>query len=93
MNRNGIIGILVIGLFLGGLVLFARRRPAVEAPVSYPFALEVADPGQVSSTGSMNFIAREGSGPRYRNKEIRKIKWNELNLPVEIEITRDYSVS
>jgi len=31
--------------------------------------------------------------PRYRNKETRKIEYNDDGLPTLIEITRDYTVA
>jgi len=80
MNRDNIIGLLLIGLVLGGIALLASR----------PVAARSIGCSTCSSNARMVPITE---APRYRNKETRTIEWNSDGLPVKIEITRDYTVA
>jgi hypothetical protein len=87
MNRDTTIGIVMVALLLGGLFLLARRPAAVATPIS------TYTPRQLSGQGNIRFVPAEAESPRYRNKETRRIKYNEDNLPIEIEIIRDYAIA
>lgn len=77
LNRDGIIGLLLVGLLFGGLMLASRR------PVSSAIAAPCCGQGA-------RMVAET---PRYRNKETRRIEYNDDGLPTLIEITRDYTVA
>jgi hypothetical protein len=86
MDSNYAVGFfLIAALLLGGVFLFARR------PVEAQYQSMTLPAGQ-QSTSNIRLVS-EGEPPHYRNKETRYIKYNDLNLPVEIEIVRDYTVS
>lgn len=89
MNRDYAIGFFLLALILGGVFLLARRPQTVS---DYTIA-----PVQQYSGGTARMVATEvkaeEEGRRYRNKEIRRIKYNDDNLPVEIEIIRDFAIT
>lgn len=78
MNREGVFGLILVALLLGGIVLFTRR------PASYASA-----PQQYHSSN----IRVVPEPRRYQNKEIREIEYNTENLPVKIIITRDFAIT
>jgi hypothetical protein len=80
MNRDASVGIFVVLLLLGGIVLFARRP---YSPVQ----------SQYENSASIALSRISNEAPHYRNKETRYIEYNDLNLPVKIEIVRDYTIS
>jgi hypothetical protein len=81
MNRDAVIGVILL-LSLFGVILLTRR-PAVQSAVQT----------QLRNPGTIQLIPTAQEPPHYRNKETRFIEYNELNLPVKIEIVRDYTVS
>jgi hypothetical protein len=86
VNRDATIGFILVALLLGGLVLFARRPAAVATPIS-------ASNRQLTGQGNIRLIPAGTGPPRYQNKEIREIEYNEDNLPTKITIIRDYTVT
>lgn len=84
MNREGVLGLLLIALLFGGIVLFARR------PVTANYA---STPRQYSSQGNIKVIPVEAEPRRYQNKETRRIEYNDDGLPTLIEITRNYAIT
>jgi hypothetical protein len=78
VNREGVLGLFLVALLLGGVFLLTRRPAA-----SYTSAPQ----GQ----GNIQFVPAEPR--RYQNKEIRQIEYNEDHLPIKIIITRDYAVT
>ena len=88
MNKEGAIGLLLIGLVMGGIFLLARR-PRTALSLS-----RASVPLQTHNPGNHIKLVPLGAEPRrYQNKETRRIKYNEEMLPIEIEITRDYAVT
>jgi len=85
VNRDATIGIILMALLLGGLVLFARRPTA--APIS------THTPRQLTGQGNIRFVPSQAEPPRYRNKETRNIEYNADNLPIKIEIIRDFAIA
>jgi hypothetical protein len=83
MNREGAVGLLLIGLLLGGLFLFSRRS-AVSSCATYS--------PEYQSQGNIRLVS-SAEPPHYRNKETRHIEYNADGLPTLIEITRDYTVA
>jgi hypothetical protein len=79
VNREGVLGLFLVALLLGGVFLLTRRPTASYASTPQ------------SGQGNIQFVPAEPR--RYQNKEIRQIKYNEENLPVEITITRDYAIT
>lgn len=77
-SKNGVILLGFLGL--AGILLFlATRRPATYQPVpvrSQPLRLS----HHVPAEGMLH----------YKNKETRKIDWNEEGLPVVVTIEREY---
>ena len=47
----------------------------------------------LSTSATTNLLPAEEESRRYKNKEIRRIEYNEDGLPTLIEITRDYSIA
>ena len=77
MNSEGVVGIFLVALLLGGMLLFIRRP-------SHSYASE---PRQ----GNIKVIP--SNERRYQNKEIRNIEYNDDGLPIKIEIIRDYAIT
>lgn len=86
MNKEGAIGLLLIGLVLGGIFLLARRPALTLSRASAP--LQTHNP-----RNRIKLVPLEAEPRRYQNKETRRIKYNEEMLPIEIEITRDYAIT
>jgi hypothetical protein len=82
MNREGAIGLLVIGLLLGGLFLFSRRS-TVSSVTSGP---------EYQGQGNIRLVS-SAEPPHYRNKETRRLEYNADGLLTFMEITRDYTVA
>ena len=85
MNREGAIGLLLIGLLLGGIFLLARRPGTALSHASAPV--------QTHNPGNIRLVPLEAEPRRYQNKETRSIEYNEDGLPTKIEITRDYAIT
>ena len=85
MNREGTIGLLLIGLLLGGIFLLARRPVTALTRASAPL--------QTHNPGNIRLVPLEAEPQRYQNKETRSIEYNEDGLPTKIEITRDYAIT
>ena len=86
MNREGTIGLLLIGLLLGGIFLLVRR-PVALSHASAPLQTQTHNPGNI------RLVPLEAEPRRYQNKETRSIEYNEDGLPTKIEITRDYAIT
>ena len=89
MNKEGAIGLLLIGLLLGGIFLIARR-PRTALSLNH-----ASVPAQTHNPGNRNItlVPLEAEPRRYQNKETRSIEYNEDNLPTKIIITRDYAIT
>ena len=79
MNKEFALELVLIGLLVGGAIFFARRLGS--------------STGSTSASTKLLPATEEEEPRRYKNKEIRRIKYNEENLPIEIEITRDYTIA
>ena len=86
MNKEGAIGLLLIGLVLGGIFLLARRPALTLSRASVP--AQTHNPGN-----HIKLMPLEAEPRRYQNKETRSIEYNEDNLPTKIVITRDYAIT
>jgi hypothetical protein len=84
MSNEVAFSILLVAFLLGGVLLLARRPTAVP---SYAGAAH----GNYSQKGNIRVILDEP--PRYKNKETRRIEYNDDGLPTLIEITRDYAIT
>jgi hypothetical protein len=82
MNTQGIVGLIILA-FLGGILLLARK-----SAVSMP-----ANNIGCSTCGSNIKVTPITNSAHYRNKETRRIEYNDDGLPTLIEITRDYTVA
>jgi len=87
MNKEGAIGLLLIGLLLGGIFLLVRR-PGTALSLSRASA-----PAQTHNPGNITLVPLAAEPRRYQNKETRSIEYNEDNLPTKIVITRDYAIT
>ena len=77
MDKEFALQLLFIGLLVGGAIFFAHRLGS-----------------STDSSASTNLLpASEEESRRYKNKEIRRIEYNEDGLPTLIEITRDYTIA
>jgi len=85
MDRDGVLGIFLIALLLGGIVLFARRTP-----VSSNYA---SPSPQYDNQETIALVPIQKEARRYRNKEVRNIEYNADGLPTKIEIIRDYAIT
>ena len=85
MNREGAIGLLLIGLLLGGIVFLARRPVTALSRASAPV--------QTRNPGNIKLVPLEAEPRRYQNKEIRQIEYDDNHMPVKIIITRDYAIT
>lgn len=82
MSKDAAIGFSIILLLVGGIILLGRRS----APA----------PNHALATrqyGDITFTPIQPEPQRYRNKETRRIEYNEDGLPTLIEITRDYAIT
>lgn len=77
MNKEFALELVLIGLLVGGTIFFAHRLGS-----------------STGSSASTNLLpATEEEPRRYKNKETRRVEYNEDGLPVLIEITRDYTIA
>jgi len=83
MNREGAVGLLLIGLLLGGLFLFSRRSTV---------SSRVTCGSDIQSQGNIRLVS-SAEPPHYRNKETRRLEYNADGLLTFMEITRDYTVA
>jgi len=88
MNKEGAIGLLLIGLMLGGIFLLVRR-PRTALTLS-----RASVPAQTHNPGNhIKLMPLEAEPRRYQNKETRSIEYNEDNLPIKIVISRDFAIT
>jgi hypothetical protein len=84
MNNEGTFGFLLLVLVLGGIILLGRRSITTTS---------AAPPmEQYHSQGNIRLVPVT-EPPHYKNKETRRIEYNDDGLPTLIEITRDYTVA
>lgn len=81
---EGVIGLILAGLLLGGIFLFARRPTALTS---------ASAPVQTYNPGNIRMVPMEAEPRRYQNKETREIEYNGDGLPTKIVITRDSVVA
>ena len=84
MDQEKALGIFLFALLLGGVLLLSRKATLTRR---YP-----AQP-QVYNQGIIDIVPIPDEPKRYKNKETRRIEYNEDGLPTLIEITRDYAVT
>jgi len=83
MNKEAI-GFVLVALLFGGIVLFARRRALTS---------HYSAPHQGYTTPNIRLVPVQEEPKRYKNKETRRIEYNDDGLPTLIEITRDYAIT
>lgn len=74
-----VVGLILIGLFLGGLFLLTRRSSPTPSTAI-----------QCCGQDNIKVIA---DAPHYHNKETRKMEYNDDGLLTLMEITRDYTIA
>lgn len=77
MNKGLALELVLIGLLVGGAIFFAHRLGS-----------------STGTSASTNLLpATEEEPRRYKNRETRRVEYNEDHLPVFFEINREYTIA